>query len=255
MSYRAPYPLLLWFILAACACVTVSSVSGAAGPDDEAERVSVDSIKEKYWARGDEAELGVVQNRIYSKKMKLEAGFFGGVISTDPFLSVKSLGGSIGFHFSEYLALSFVGWRAFSRPSSALETFQQTIGATTNNNPPSGFAGGEVAASLLYGKLSVLGKKIIYYDFHALGGLGMTFTESGSYFTPLLGLGQKIYITKSASIRIDYRLLRFNERIIEKVITPRLGQLVGERVNFGNSVTLGVTILFGLGSGGEGASP
>lgn len=217
-----------------------------AKPDDNgaAEQVDVDAIKQKYWARGEESELGVVQNRLYSKKEKLELGVFGGIISTDPFLTVKSAGGLIGYHLTEYWAVNVIGWKHFVEPSTALTTFEQTIGATTNNNRPTWYFGAEGMASILYGKLSVVGKSIIYYDFHLIGGLGVTGTESGKYFTPSVGLGQQVYLSKSISLRVDYRLMNYTEQIIEKVITPKLGQVVGERSNWSNSVTVGFDILW-----------
>lgn len=210
-----------------------------------AEEVDVNTIKEKYWARGDESELGVVQNRLYSKAKRFEFSLFGGTVSSDPFLSMRSLGVAAGWHFNEYLAFSVIGWKYYVSPSSALKTFEQTIGATTNNNPPVSYVGGELSASLLYGKLSLVGKKIIYYDFHITGGAGQTSTVNGNYFTPTAGVGQKVFLSQNTFLRIDYRIQRYNEQIIERVITPRLGQLVGERVNWTNSVIIGVGILFG----------
>jgi len=194
-----------------------------------AEQVDVDAIKKKYWARGEESELGVVQNRLYSKKQKLELGVFGGIITTDPFLSVKSVGGLIGYHLTEYWEINVIGWRDYVSPSTALTTFETTIGATTNNNPPQWYLGTEAMASILYGKLSLIGKSIIYYDMHLIAGVGVTGTESGKYFTPSVGLGQQVYLTKSISIRLDYRLMNYTEQITEKVITPKLEQVIKER--------------------------
>ncbi len=211
----------------------------------DSKNVNVDMIKEKYWARGNESEMGVVQNRLYSKENKLEFGLLSGIISSDPFLNTKIVGGSLGFHFSEYFGVRMIGWKNIVSPSTALKTFEDTLGATTNNNPAKYFLGAEGSASVLYGKLSLIGKAIIYYDFHLLGGMGLTGTESGTYFTPYVGLGQNVYLSKNFSLRIDYRLQRYNEKIIEKVITPKLGQVVGERVNWSNAVTLGVNFLFG----------
>ncbi len=210
------------------------------------EKVNVDSIKEKYWARGDESELGVVQNRLYSKENKLEIGILGGVISSDPFLNSKKLGGTLGFNLNEYWAFNLIGWKCFVSGSTALKTFEDTLGATTNNNPAKFYLGGETVASVLYGKLSLLGKSIIYYDFHLLGGVGVYSTESGNYFTPSIGLGQNVYLSQNFSLRVDYRLQHYEEKIIEKVITPKLGQVVGTRVNWSNTVTLGVSYLFGV---------
>jgi outer membrane beta-barrel protein len=218
-----------------------------AATETDAEKVNVDTIKERYWARGESSELGVVQNRLYSKERKFELGTFGGVISTDPFLSVKNTGATLGYHFSEYLALHAVGWKSFVGPSTALTTFEQTIQATTNFNAPRSFFGLEGMASILYGKLSLVGKSIIYYDFHFTAGMGATWTESGTYATPNFGVGQQIYLSKAASLRVDYRLMHYREKIIEKVITPKLGQVVGERANWSNVVTVGVDFLVGFG--------
>lgn len=219
-----------------------------AGSDTGAEQVDVDAIKQKYWARGDESELGVVQNRLYSKEKKIETQLFVGTSSSDPFLSVRTLGGGVGFHFSEYLSAGIVGWKNFVNPSSALETFEQTLGASTNNNPPRWFIGAEGKASILYGKLSLVGKSIIYYDLHLSAGLGATRTDNGTYATPSVGVGQQIYLNKFMSLNVDYRAQMYRETIYEKVNTFRLGQNLGTRTNWTHSIMLGVSFLFGPGS-------
>ena len=218
--------------------------SSAPGQGTDGEQVNLDSIKEKYWERGDETELGVVQNRTYSKKGKVELGFTGGVLFSDPFLDIKLAGITLGYHLSEYIAIQAVGMKYLVNPSTALQTFQQSLGATTNTNNPNFYAGGEVNASLFYGKLSVLGKSIIYYDLMAIGGAGVTNTESGNYLTPTLGVGQRFYLSKFASVRLDYRLMYYRETLLEKQIITRIGQSVGQRDNWSNVITLGVSFMF-----------
>lgn len=225
---------------------STASAPSASSPDG-AEQVNVENIKQKYWARGDESEIGVVQNRLYSKANKFELGVFGGFVTTDPFLNVKSTGASLGYHFNEYWSLNVLGWTSFVSPSSALTTFREIMGAETNYNSPKSFIGVEGVASFLYGKLSLVGKKIIYYDMHLSGGSGMTDTESGRYFTPFLGIGQQIYIAKSISVRVDYRLMGYRETIIEKVVPTKIGQPVGVRTNWTNAITIGFDFLFGGG--------
>ncbi|OFZ52973.1 MAG: hypothetical protein A2428_08480 [Bdellovibrionales bacterium RIFOXYC1_FULL_54_43] len=239
---------LCFFALFALTLLATVSPAAAGSKSDDNERVQVDAIKEKYWARGDDSELGVVQNRLYTKVGKVEAGGYFGLIGSDPFLSVQSTGGSLGYHFSEFLGVRVFGWKARVAPSQALLTFEATRGATANTNEPRSFLGGEASASIMYGKLSLLGKKILYYDFHLLGGGGATNTETGTYFTPFFGLGQQIYLSKSVSFVIDYRLMAYHENIVEKVIPTKLGQIVDERTNWTNALTLGVSVLFG---GGE----
>jgi outer membrane beta-barrel protein len=217
-------------------------------PNAQAERVNVESIKERYWARGDENELGVVQNRTYTKAGKFELGVFGGFVTTDPFLNVKNLGFSFGYHFNEYISAHFVYFHDYPTASSALQTFEQTEGATANTNPPRNYYGGELQASILYGKLSLVGKKIIYYDMHLTAGVGLTNTDNGNYVTPSVGVGQQIFLTKSLALNIDYRLMAYHEAIYEKVITSELGQLDGYRMNWTNVFSIGVEFLFGPGA-------
>jgi outer membrane beta-barrel protein len=210
-----------------------------------AERVNVENIKEKYWARGDETEMGVVQNRAYSKDRKWELGVYGGAVLTDPFLNVSNLGFNLGYHFSEYFELRGNFWKEFAGYSSALNTFYDTKGGVVNYNEPKAYYGGEAVGSLLYGKLSVLGKSIIYFDLHVLGGLGLTNTENGTYFTPHIGLGQQVYVSKSVSLSLDYRLMFYHEQITERTIPTQKGQVVGSRNNFSNVITFGANFMFG----------
>jgi outer membrane beta-barrel protein len=210
----------------------------------DVEQVNVDSIKEKYWARGNETELGVVQNRTYSKAKRVEFGLLGGILFSDPFLSVQTAGASLGYHFNEYFGVQLLGLRHFASSSAALKTFEEAQGATTNTNKPSGYYGLEAAGSVLYGKLSVLGKRIIYYDLHLLGSTGLTVTETGKYFTPAVGIGQRFYLTKLLSLRVDYRLQYYHETFYEKQIITKIGQPAGERDNVSHVITLGISFMF-----------
>ena len=211
----------------------------------EAPDADVEAVRTRYWARGQEAEMGVVQNRTFSKGNRIELGLFSGALSTDPFLAVTTLGVRAGYHFNEFFSLTGIFWRDFVSPSTALETFQDTLDATTNYNAPSGYAGLEGTASLAYGKLSLLGRKIIYYDMHISAGLGATETESGICLTPHLGVGQQVFLNHSIALRVDYRAQHYRETIIERVITPKLGDTVGTRNNWSHSVQIGFSYYFG----------
>ncbi|MBU6376656.1 MAG: outer membrane beta-barrel domain-containing protein, partial [Bdellovibrionales bacterium] len=212
---------------------------------EEAETLNIDSIKQKYWARGDESELGVVQNRAYSKGKKLEVGLMSGVTFSDPFLTIQQVGVDAGWHLSESIGFHLLAWKSLVGSSSALRTFEQEKQATTNTNKPRDYVGAEMMGSLLYGKLSVLGKSIIYYDFHLLAGVGSMGTESGRYFSPSIGIGQRFYLTRTLSIRLDYRLQYFREAILEKQIVTKIGQTTGERNNWSNTINIGVSFLLG----------
>lgn len=208
------------------------------------QRLEIDSFKKKYWEKGEDSGLAVVQNRLYSKGGRFEAAVFAGSVSTDPFLKVRNLGGILGYFFSEEIGVNAIYWKNFVSESSALGTLREQTGLTTNTNEPASFYGGEITYSPIYGKLSLSGKFIIYYDFHVLLGLGVTNTETGSPLTPELGLGQQIYLAKKTTLRVDYRLTYYREDIKEKVSLARRGQVIGTRDTFNDVITLGLTELF-----------
>jgi len=256
-------PLIARFIMTSAFAILASQTVFAAGPtptasstssDDAstAQRVNTEAIKEKYWARGDEAEIGVVQNRLYSKAHKFEFQIIGGLVNADPFVATYNLGGRFGYHFSEYFSLHALAWKSWASPSSTQTTLLEDkpadeIGTALNTNYARAYYGTEAQASLLYGKLSVVGKAIIYYDLHFLAGLGITSTESGSDFTQSFGLGQQFYLSKTTSLIFDYRLMHYNETLLNKIEPTEYGQAAGNRSNWTNVFSIGLGFLFGSG--------
>ena len=220
----------------------------AAASDTGAEEVKIEQIKQRYWAGGDEAQVGVVQNRAYSKARRFSLGVDGGVAFGDPFVSTKIAGVHAGYNFSEYFSVELLYWKFFSSPSSALDALRdQSSGSSkdANINPQRSYYGAEGLWSVMYGKLSFVGRKIIYYDMHVSAGGGMVDTDNGKYPAATVGLGQRFYVSQSTSIRLDYRLMIYQEHIVEKQITSRMGEDYGPRTNWGHTITLGVDFLFG----------
>jgi outer membrane beta-barrel protein len=235
----------LAFALVPAQVFAAEANTGSPAPQS-GDDVAVEKIRERYWAQGKEAEVGVVQNRIYSKKNKLELSINGGKLSGDPFLSTFSVGGSAGFYFSEYLSAHAFAWKAFVSPSSALSTLKNDLNTTTNTNEPRSFFGGELRGSLLYGKLSLIGQAILYFDAYITAGLGSIATESGSNLGYFLGIGQQIHVSQLFAVNLDYRFMQYDETIIGKVPGASYGQTLGNRTNQSGMVTLGVSLFLGL---------
>lgn len=215
--------------------------------DSGAEAFDVDNIKKKYWARGDESQLGVVQNRLYKKANRWSLGFFVGAQFADPFLLVTPIGMTAGYHFSETFGLNLLFFRPIVSESSAFKRFVEEKDGLINTNEQIFSLGVEGNWSLLYGKLSLVGRKIIYYDMHLSTGGGVVETESGRYAFLTGGLGQRFFLNKNLSMRLDYRLQFYRERFFEKTIDNQIGNLLGSRNVMGHTVTLGFDIMFGDG--------
>lgn len=234
---------LLWILILIECSTAGAQTAKKLTPAAEAEPIDIHQLTEKYWAEGKESELGVVQNRKYTTAKRIETALFFGTISTDPFLSVHSLGFSAGYHFNQYTSVHMIGWKNFIGPSDALKTFESETGSTVNTNHPTSYFGTEVRQNFLYGKASLFGNAIIYVDLYVLAGMGVTITESGSNFTPSLGLGQKIYLNQLMSLNLDYRIMTYGETILSKNPATR-GNKVGERNNSSDAVMIGLSFYF-----------
>lgn len=206
------------------------------------EDADVSKVKERYWQRGDENEVGVVQNRAYTKSGRLEIEALGGFMNGDPFLSTKLVGATVGYHLSEIYSVHLLGWKDFTSNSSALDTlanYTPHVGANTNE--PRGFLGAEFRGSFLYGKLSLLGKAIIHYDLHVSAGGGLTYTETGNDLTGIIGIGQQMFLSNSFSLNVDFRFMPYHEQIPDKVGLNPTGAPLDSRMNWSNTITLGVS--------------
>ena len=161
---------------------------------------------------------------------------------------------SAGYHFSEYIGANFTYWKFASSPSTALKTLRDG-NKQANTVDPHNYMGSEVSWSLLYGKLSLLGQAILYYDMYFTGGAGMLNIEKGAQMPasvshPLgvsAGLGQRFYLNKWLSLKLDYHMLRYDEHIIQKEGTPaQIGTDAGTRTNYTHTIMLGLDVLFGV---------
>jgi outer membrane beta-barrel protein len=223
---------------------TTESSSPSASPSAGPEEADVKKIQEKYWARGDETEVGVVQNRLFTNHQKFELGLTLASVAGDPFLTDTSLAASIGYHFTELVSAHIEFAKTFVGPSSALETLQQQLSTTANTNEPKFYTTAEARGSLLYGKVSLLGTSILYFDAYVTGGLGYISTESGG--NPLLtaGVGQLFHLNQTFGIHVAYKLLWYQETILGKVggANGNLGQNLGRHNNLSNAIMVGVSI-------------
>ena len=219
---------------------TAKSPAVAQEPSAEGEAVDVSKVAEKYWAQGKDTELGVVQNRKYTSENRFELDIFSGTVSTDPFLSVHHFGGSLGYSISQFFSVYFTAWKDSVSNSDAYNSFKaQTANASVGLNRPKNFYGLQFNENFLYGKASFFGKSIIYVDIFALGGGGVTTTETGNSFTPFFGLGQKIHINQYMALLLDYRVMFFNE-----IIPSVVGGPSHTRSNTTDIVTLGLCFFY-----------
>ncbi len=224
--------------------LSMTSAFGAPKKNPTPRDVQVDNVKEAYWNRTSQGDIEVVQNRQFSKKNRLSLQAGVGTVTTDPFLSVKSVAGGLSYHFTETLGLTANYRKYMVSDSGYLDELKRGLvtGApsSANTNRPSSYMGGEIVYSPLYGKISLSGASIVHYDAHLLLGLGVTDTASGKYMTPSIGFGPQFYLSDSFALRLDYRVSMFKEEIRETVLTTRA--IAGERTNYSHQLALALEV-------------
>jgi outer membrane beta-barrel protein len=236
MSYMKNLSFLFLILMTA----SLAQAEEKSKAPETGEELDVTKVTEKYWAQGQESELGVVQNRKFTSHRKFELDLLSGTISTDPFLSVASYGGSLGYHFSPYFSVHAIAWKASVSDSDAYKSLIATTTNRVGRNAPKAFYGLQVDQDILYGKASLFGKAIIYVDIFALAGIGITSTDTGKNTTPFFGIGQKIHLNQHLALHLDYRIMRFNETIP----AASGGAAAHERTNTTDAITLGIGFLY-----------
>jgi outer membrane beta-barrel protein len=168
-------------------------------------------MKRRYWTVGNEDLMDVVQNRRYTKKGRWETALRYGFWSDDAFQDQKSVGLSLGYHLSEFL--SFHGFYSTISASNNQAFSAATTAANGNTslipivNPSKSVMGAEARGSLVYGKLSLLGSRIIYYDLNTVLGLTSHKANVGTSIGYFLGLGQQFFLSRTWFVGVDWRLI------------------------------------------------
>lgn len=213
------------------------------GSNKGPKEADVEQIQEKYWARGEESEIGVVQNRLYTNRKKLEFGFNLGSVSSDPFLVNTSLSGTVGYHFSDLFSVHLGYTQNFVWGSEALKSLEQFSGSgkTAVTNKQKNWITLDTRWSMLYGKVSLFGAKILYFDSYLSAGVGIVNTENGSSLAIMPGIGQVYHISQTVGLNLHYKLFLYDETLKSRN-TASLNAVLGTHGNFGSTIMLGLTI-------------
>lgn len=235
--------LLVIFILSSYQPIFAVAARKAAPPSSP-EEADIEKIRERYWAQGRDSEMGVIQQRLYPRRHRLELGVGGGILLGDPFLSVKTVGAGLGFHISESIAIQVLYLKDSVSPSSALTTLRSR-NATADTNEPREQVGGEVQLSVIHGKLASVGSGMAYLDVHVSAGAGRIRTESGSNLFLSLGAGQQVRISRPLALNLNYRLIGYGETLVGKA-SNNLGQNLGVHTNLSHSISLGLSLFLNV---------
>ena len=75
-----------------------------------------------------------------------------------------------------------------------------------------------------------------------MGG-GVRGTETGNDTAALLGVGAQLYLSRHFTLRLDYRLIYFTDKLLQKFPASLAGTDLGTRTQLTGLTTLGFTFL------------
>jgi outer membrane beta-barrel protein len=178
---------------------------------------AIDEDLSLFW--GKRREVKVVQRRNFIKDGKIEALLYGGMIPNDDFIVYYTTGFRVGYHFTESFMVEGSFAKAFET-SSELKTYLETSDIGLKRADILEFIQFYYNLNLLwspiYGKISVLGKKLTHFDTFIGLGVGLFHTKSREEETnpvpqdetkPAANtiIGFRWHITDLINIRTEYR--------------------------------------------------
>lgn len=190
-------------------------------PAGESDKVDISDLENKYWAPKD-TDFSVVQNRTYTKEGRFALALQGGSLVNDGYSEGFVYGATANYFFSERYGIEATYITADlenNEPTNQLRDFgggvQPDFGRMTS------YYGAGFNWVPFYAKMSVLGKKILYFDMAFTPSVGMMgydqIIEGGkigkSAFAYGIDVTQYFFLTNNFSIRIDLRNRWFQEDV------------------------------------------
>lgn len=214
----------------------------------DSDKVDISDLENKYWAPKD-TDFSVVQNRTYSKAKRVFLSAHYGPVINDQFNDGNAMSASINYFFDERYGLQLDYLKtemSFNDATKALEEYGG--GVTPNFNQIQGgyYLGFNWVP--FYAKMSVLGKKITYFDMAFTPLIGMTEFEqqnrtanrTDSSLTYGFNVTQFFFLSNHLAIRADLKSLWYTE----EVISWQTGAKVQDKSSQKTIFTMGLTYYF-----------
>lgn len=175
-------------------------------------------IMEKAKALNPEKEVSIVQDRIVSRRNRIEfAPEYSGTFGGDTYTKTQSLGLTTHYHFNPHLSVGLrynhffnqltpEGKALFKR---AYADFQTNPTKPSSKIPDLDYAKSEGMALVnwypVYGKMNLFDKMITHFDMYFLAGYGQIEMSSGSKPTYTAGGGFGFWHTQHVTTRLEMR--------------------------------------------------
>ena len=189
-----------------------STKSEGSSSSATADKLDVERLEKQYWAPKD-TEFEVVQQRLFKKSNRFSVGLGYGSLQNENLLTTRASTFNVNYFINEYVGFDLNFLSAKSSDTNTMTVFKTDHGTTPNHNIfKSSYSLGIMFAPL-YGKMSLLGTKILYFDMAVSAHIGkqeyLTAIDIGdkSESVTIFGLDitQFYYINNHWALRVDLK--------------------------------------------------
>jgi outer membrane beta-barrel protein len=171
----------------------------------------------------------VLQDRYFLKAFRPEVGLAMGSVLDEAYLSTSLYGVRAGMFINEWLGFEFqqftsgVADSADRKALNQLKYRPRTADALPDGEEVLVSPDPEVNAihkildvnavgAPFYGKMNFFNQFIIYTDIYITGGIAQVETDQGDKQSMTLGAGERFYVGKAWSLRVDFKNRIYNEK-------------------------------------------
>ena len=203
------------------AAASAQGRSGDVGADEFLG--SLEDDLDAFWS--ERRGIRVLQRRLFEKDGRLQLSLYTGIIPNDPYVSYFPIGGRLSYYISEPIGFELSGsWNGDTLVSTTEigDQFREAGYLFFPRDQQRWRANASVLWAPLYGKFSLLGRKIAHFDWNFAAGFGVLgvetppedrLNEPESEIKPevLVGTGWTLWLTQNWTLRLDYRQFIFQK--------------------------------------------
>ncbi|MBT4762262.1 MAG: outer membrane beta-barrel domain-containing protein [Bdellovibrionaceae bacterium] len=215
------------------------------------DKLDISGLEKKYWAPKD-TDFSVVQNRTYTKVKRYAVTLQTGPMVNDAYSSGFDLALTGNYFFSERHGIEVSYIKSNAADNKTVDAFVNDAANETGIYPDHGKIQNHLAVGYnwvpFYAKVSLLNKKIIYFDMAFTPNIGLTSYDqkirAGDRSKSSLAIGfdvsQYFFIHKNFAVRADLR----NRWFKEEVLNYNSGEKIRDDTTNATTFLLGATFYF-----------
>jgi outer membrane beta-barrel protein len=192
----------------------------------KSDKIDISGLEKKYWAPKD-TDFSVVQNRTYTKEKKYAFTLQFGPMVNNPYSSGMDIAVTYNYFLSERNGIEVSYIHSDAKDNKTVDAFVNDAANDSGIYPDHGKIKSHIAVGYnwvpFYAKVSLLNKKIIYFDMAFTPNIGITkytqIIQAGNKDKTAVAFGfdvsQYFFIYKNFAIRADLRNRWYKEEVIK----------------------------------------